>query len=88
MTSRGAKLSDTSINLAGVMEGFIFPEDLTERPEGVLIAAEWPWPLFTGNGPGPQISHAGTAYPAVDVALEVADHSPTGPFSPPSIEDD
>ncbi|MFJ6688291.1 hypothetical protein [Streptomyces sp. NPDC091294] len=77
---QGAKLTDTSIDLASVMEGFIFPEDLTERPEGVLIAAEWPWPLFTGNGPGHQISHAGTAYPAVDVALEVADHSPIGSF--------
>ncbi|MFI2507381.1 DEAD/DEAH box helicase [Streptomyces sp. NPDC018972] len=77
---QGAKLTDTSIDLASVMDGFIFPEDLTERPEGVLIAAEWPWPLFTGSGPGPQISYAGTSYPAVDVALEVADHSPTGPF--------
>ncbi|MEU5525066.1 DEAD/DEAH box helicase family protein [Streptomyces sp. NPDC047860] len=77
---QGAKLTDTSIDLASVMDGFIFPEELTERPEGVLIAAEWPWPLFTGSGPGPQISYAGTSYPAVDVALEVADHSPTGPF--------
>ncbi|MEU6381496.1 DEAD/DEAH box helicase family protein [Streptomyces sp. NPDC046909] len=77
---QGAKITDASIDLASVMEGFIFPEDLTERPDGVLIAAEWPWQLFTGNGPGPQISYAGTTYPAVDVALEVADHTPTGPF--------
>ncbi|PGH49708.1 DEAD/DEAH box helicase [Streptomyces sp. Ru87] len=77
---QGAKLTDASIDLASVMDGFIFPEDLTERPEGVLIAAEWPWPLFTGNGPGPQITVAGTTYPAVDVPLQVADHSSAGPF--------
>jgi superfamily II DNA or RNA helicase len=77
---QGAKLTDTSINLAGVMTGFIFPEDLTKRPDGVLIAAEWPWALFTGTGDGATVTNGDTAYPVVDVALQVADYSPTGPF--------
>jgi hypothetical protein len=80
---QGAKLTDTGIDLAGVMAGFIFPEDLAERPEGVLIAAEWPWQMFTGTGTGASISYAGATYPVVDDALQVADYSPTGPFRIP-----
>ena len=47
----GAKLLDTSIDLSKVLNGFIVPKDLTERPPFVLLGAEWGWQFFTGAGP-------------------------------------
>ncbi|MFI1518603.1 DEAD/DEAH box helicase [Kitasatospora cineracea] len=77
---QGAKLSDASIDMDEIMEGFIRPEDLTSRPEYVLLALEWPWKLYLGTGTALRIEQGGRTWPVTDVGLVVDDHSPTGPF--------
>ncbi|MDI2127166.1 DEAD/DEAH box helicase [Yinghuangia seranimata] len=78
--AQGAKLLDDSISLDDILEGFVIPQDLTERPPYVLLALEWPWELFLGTGSSRSISYAGSAYPVADVDLAVDDFSSTGPF--------
>ncbi|WP_412542981.1 DEAD/DEAH box helicase family protein [Longispora sp. K20-0274] len=41
----GTLLLDDTITIEQVIGQFILPEPLTERPEGVLLAVEWPWEL-------------------------------------------
>jgi len=77
---QGSKLMDATIDLEGIFNGFIFPEDLTERPPFVLLGLEWPWELYSGFGTGVTVTHAGAAYPVTDVGFEVDDFRPTGPF--------
>jgi superfamily II DNA or RNA helicase len=39
----GTKLLDRTISIDSVIGQFILPQSLTSRPEGVLLAVEWPW---------------------------------------------
>ena len=47
---QGARLLDRTIDLEAIFAGFIIPEDITTRPEFVLIGAEWPWEYYAGSG--------------------------------------
>ena len=51
--SVGDKLLDDSISIDKVIGQFILPEPLTGRPDGVLLAVEWPWmrPPAAGRQP-------------------------------------
>ncbi|MFB7379796.1 DEAD/DEAH box helicase [Kitasatospora purpeofusca] len=77
---QGSKLLDSTINLGRIVDGFIIPEDIDERPEYVLLAVQWPWQVYTGAGRRLSVHHEGRSYPLADVDFEVDDHSPTGPF--------
>jgi superfamily II DNA or RNA helicase len=43
----GDKLLDDTISIDKVIGQFILPEALKSRPEGVLLAVEWPWAVHT-----------------------------------------
>ncbi|WP_405933739.1 DEAD/DEAH box helicase [Streptomyces sp. NBC_00827] len=77
---QGTKLLDETINLERVFDGFIIPEDITERPDYVLLAVQWPWQVYTGTGDRLTVHHEGRSYRLTDVDFQVDDHSPTGPF--------
>ncbi|MFI7283438.1 DEAD/DEAH box helicase [Micromonospora chersina] len=79
-TEQGAKLIDSSINLQEVLDGFIIPVDLTERPPLVLLGLEWPWEIFLGLGPGVAVTFANKTYPITDVGFAVDNFEPSGPF--------
>ncbi|MEU3645192.1 DEAD/DEAH box helicase family protein [Lentzea sp. NPDC034063] len=78
--AQGTKLLDSSIDLAKVLGGFIVPQDLTERPELVLLAAEWDWRFYLGTGPELMIRVDDSRYHLTDVDIRVDDFSTSGPF--------
>lgn len=77
---QGTKLLDNNINLEEIFDGFIIPEDLTERPSYALLGVQWPWHVYTGSRDRLIVSYDGRNYTLTDVEFEVDDYSPTGPF--------
>jgi hypothetical protein len=69
--AQGEKLLDDSIDLKKVLDGFIVPQDVRERPHHVLLAAEWPWEFFTGTGTTLTISVNDKPYVLTDVEFVV-----------------
>lgn len=45
----GTRLLDDTISIDDVIGRFILPETLTSRPDGVLLAVEWPWMVHTAQ---------------------------------------
>lgn len=78
---QGGKLLDESIRLEDVLESFVIPQDVTERPPFVLLAAEWPWQVYLGTRATPIADHHGARYLLPDVQLDVTDHGTSGPFA-------
>ena len=77
---QGTKLLDGTISLERIFDGFIIPEDLTERPPHVLLGVQWPWQVYTGSRDRLTLRYEDTGYTLTDVEFEVDDYSPTGPF--------
>ncbi len=77
---QGGKLLDESIRLEDVLDSFVIPQDVTERPPFVLLAAEWPWQVYLGTRSTPSVEHDGARYLLPDVQLDVTDHGTSGPF--------
>ncbi len=65
----GETVTDTSIDLASVMSGFIIPLAATERPDLVPLGIEWPHELGLSTSEARQISFGGTAHPLIDLDL-------------------
>lgn len=78
--SQGSKLLDGNIDLKEILNGFIIPVDLTERPPHVLIGLEWPWQIVGGLTAGVSVTYRGTTHQLLDVGFEVDDFTPAGPF--------
>ncbi|XRQ09241.1 DEAD/DEAH box helicase [Actinomadura welshii] len=77
---QGSKLLDSTIDLEKIFDGFIIPEDLTERPPYVLLGVQWPWHVYTGSRDRLTVSYDDRNYTLTDVDFEVDDYSPAGPF--------
>lgn len=77
---QGEKLLNDDIDLVKLFNGLIVPKEVRERPEHVLLAAEWAWEFFTGNGTTLTIAVDDKAYLVTDVEFVVDDHGTTGPF--------
>ncbi|WP_280892539.1 DEAD/DEAH box helicase family protein [Streptomyces sp. LBL] len=77
---QGSKILDDSIDLQKVFKGFIIPQDLTERPELVLLGVQWPWTVYAASRNRLTILLDGQRYALTDVSFEVDDYSCTGPF--------
>lgn len=77
---QGTKLLDSTINLEQIFDGFIIPEDITERPGYALLAVQWPWQVYLGSRDRHTLTYGTRSYPLTDVDFEVDDYSPTGPF--------
>lgn len=63
--SVGKKLLDNTISIDKVIGQFILPEALTGRPDGVLLAVEWPWALHTKHADNVRLSFQDKIYEAV-----------------------
>ncbi|MFB7407348.1 DEAD/DEAH box helicase [Streptomyces sp. NPDC056202] len=77
---QGTKLLDSTINLERIFDGFIIPEDLTERPPYVLLGVQWPWQVYTGTRDRLTVTYGQSSHPITDVEFEVDSYSTTGPF--------
>jgi hypothetical protein len=78
--SIGEKLLDDTISIDNVIGQFILPQSLAERPEGVLLAAEWPWQLHTVGSDLVKLSYDGTTHDAVFTDLVPDVTATSGPF--------
>ncbi|MER6667486.1 DEAD/DEAH box helicase family protein [Amycolatopsis japonica] len=78
--TQGEKLLNDDIDLVKLFNGLIVPKEVQERPEHVLLAAEWAWEFFAGNGTTLTIAVGEKAYLVTDVEFVVDDHGTTGPF--------
>ncbi len=78
--SIGEKLLDDTISIDKVIGQFILPERLTGRPEGVLLAVEWPWQLHTLQAEHVRLSYQEQIHEAVYTDLIPDTASTTGPF--------
>lgn len=76
----GTKLLDDTISIEQVIGQFILPQNLSDRPEGVLLAVEWPWAVHTVSEDRFKVVHDEKAYDLVDVDIVPDTTSTTGPF--------
>ena len=76
----GEKLLDNSISIDKVIGQFILPENLTGRPDGVLLAIEWPWHIHTMQADNVRLSHQDKVYEAVYTDLVPHVDATSGPF--------
>lgn len=76
----GDKLLDETIGIEHVINQFILPKQLDGRPDGVLIALEWPWQLHVQQAETVQLSYAGIRQEVVYTELVPDISSTTGPF--------
>lgn len=78
--SIGEKLLDHTINIDKVIGQFILPQPLTGRPEGVLLAVEWPWQLHMVGPALVRLSYGNSTYDAVFTDLVPDVTTTAGPF--------
>lgn len=76
----GAKLIDEGISVDEVMQNFIRPKSLEERPPYVALAAEWPWQVFLNLSEELRAEHTGSSWPLIDVELGITTHNTSGPI--------
>lgn len=74
--SVGDKLLDNSISIDTVIGQFILPEPLTGRPDGVLLAVEWPWAVHLMQADSLRLSYNDKTYEMVYTDL-VPDTEPS-----------
>jgi len=78
--SVGAKLLDDTINIDKVIGQFILPERLTQRPEGRVLAVEWPWSIHLLSAETLRLSFHDVVQEAVYTDLIPDTDSTSGPF--------
>jgi superfamily II DNA or RNA helicase len=76
----GTKLIDNTINIDAVMESFIRPQAIEERPPLVALAAEWPWEVFLSTSEETRLERGGAEWPVVDADLEITSRETEGPI--------
>lgn len=77
----GTKLIDDTINIDAVMESFIRPKAIEERPPLVVLSAEWPWEIFLSTSEETRLVRGGAEWPIVDADLEITSRETDGPIS-------
>ena len=77
---QGAKLRDSTIQVHSLFRDMIIPVDVTERPSHPVLAMEWPWELYTGNGTSSKVVHDGSGALLTDAELRVDNFSSSGPL--------
>ena len=75
----GTKLIDDTISIDAVMESFIRPQSIEERPPLVVLGAEWPWEVFLSTSEETRLERGGADWPLVDADLEITSHTTDGP---------
>jgi hypothetical protein len=77
---QGAKLRDNCIDIHSMFRDMIIPVDVRQRPPYPLLAIEWPWELYTGNGTTLKVTCDGNSFLLTDAEFRVDDYSDSGPF--------
>ena len=77
---QGAKLRDSSVDIHSLFRDMIIPVDVKERPPYPLLALEWPWDLYIGNGTSSKVGHDGSSFLLTDAEFRVDDYSTAGPL--------
>lgn len=76
----GDKLLDDTISIDQVINQFILPERLSGRPEGVLLALEWPWTIHMQQSETVRLAFQGKVQEAAYTDLVPDTSATTGPF--------
>jgi superfamily II DNA or RNA helicase len=74
---QGGKLLDPSIDPAAVINGFVVPEPLTQMPEEMLLALEWPALVYESLTALPDVEREGRTHSLLELDL-VALPAPEG----------
>ena len=77
---QGAKLSDGSIDVHSLFRSMIIPIDVRERPAFPILAMEWPWKLYLGNGTSSRISYKDSSVLLTDAEFRIDDYGTSGPL--------
>lgn len=77
----GAKLTDDGLSVDAVMQHFIRPQTVEERPELVALGLEWPWELLISPSEELLVEHDGAGCLLIDIDFEITQHNTTGPIS-------
>ncbi|MCY3650948.1 MAG: DEAD/DEAH box helicase family protein [Acidimicrobiaceae bacterium] len=75
----GRKLIDDRISLDEIIANFILPEQLSERPELVVLAIEWPASAYRSTSGDLRVRHAGSECALIDAELLVTEFTTSGP---------
>lgn len=78
--SVGHYLTDESISIESVMDGFIIPEAATSRPDLVPLGVEWPYELLATTSEARQVSFDDVPVPLLDLDLAITEWSSEGPI--------
>ena len=78
--SVGAILTDDSISVASVMNGFIIPTAVVARPELVPLGVEWPYTLLARMSEARQVEFQGKSVPLLDLDLCIVEPRLDGPI--------
>lgn len=78
--SIGQKLLDDTISIDKVIGQFILPEALTRRPDGVLLAVEWPWIVHPLQADSLRLSYQDHLHEAAYADLVPDTTATNGPF--------
>jgi len=77
---QGTKLLNNDVALDAIMDGFIIPTDLTDRPDAILLGLEWPWQIVGSLVAGPEVTYDNGTHPLLDIGFVVDDFGREGPF--------
>ncbi|MCP4304938.1 MAG: hypothetical protein GY788_08720 [bacterium] len=76
----GAVVTDESISIESVMEGFIIPQAATERPQLVPLGVEWPYDLLATLSENRLVSVGNEALPLHELDLSLMTHDDQSPI--------
>ena len=76
----GTYLTDDSISIESVMDGFIIPVAATSRPDLVPLGIEWPYELLATTSEARQVSFDDMDVALLDLDLVITDWSAAGPI--------
>ena len=78
--SVGTLLTDDSISVASVMDGFIIPTAVVARPPLVPLGVEWPYTLLASTSEARQVEFRGESVPLLELDLAIAEPRLDGPI--------
>jgi superfamily II DNA or RNA helicase len=61
----GTKLLDDTVTIEHIIGNFIMPQPLSGRPDGVLLAVEWPWAVRLLSAEAMRLRYDGRVFEAV-----------------------
>lgn len=76
----GDALTDETISVESVMDGFIIPRAATSRPDLVPLGVEWPFWIIGTASEGRQVSHDVVTHALIDLELAVTRFESDGPI--------